>query len=243
MVYYSIIDNAIKGRCCIATCAIEENTIILVDFPIMVIPSINIKKFVINTIKSNGDLLEQILNLAPVTKNADINLSNFEKYYKLLITKINTNSFDFAHNDNKSLLYYNASLFNHSCEPNLDHYTDGYSNRLVCKTNRNIEVGEELCINYVGGDFDVISRKKIIFRNWNFNCVCDKCNSDMSLLTMNKTKKYNEQIAKKIEIIQNKKDNFIKKISKKSLILQSMAIFATFATFVTFDTRMINSFS
>ena len=243
MIFYNIVDDTIKGRCCIATQSIKKDTTILVDFPIITIPRVNRKKFIIDTIKSKKNLLEKILNLAPVVNDVDINLSNFESYYEIIVKKINTNSFDFSNNSGKTVLYYNASFFNHNCEPNLDHYTDNYNDRFVCKTNRNIEAGEELSINYIGCDFDVINRQKIMLKCWNFNCTCDKCNSELLLLKKenaiklpNNTNIQNEEIPQNIINIKN---NLIKKNSKISLIIP---IVITVTTFITFYVRMTNPF-
>lgn len=243
MVFYNIVDDTMKGRCCIATQSIKKDTTILLDFPIITIPRLNRKNFIINTIKSNKKLLEKILKLAPVVNDVDINLSNLELYYEIIVKKINTNSFYFSDNSGKTVLYYNASFFNHNCEPNLDHFTDNYNDRFVCKTNRNIEPGEELSINYIGCDFDVINRQKIMLKYWNFNCTCDKCNNELLLLKKENTIKLpNNTNIPKEEIPQNTintKSNFIKKISKISSVIP---IIITLTTLITFYLRMTNPF-
>jgi hypothetical protein len=87
-----------------------------------------------------------------------------------------------------------ASLFNHSCAPNVgkargcrttatngvqDEGSDGRT--WTFWTTRDVAEGEELCISYLGGDedvFDVCQRWDRLWDAWAFECNCVKCCSD-----------------------------------------------------------------
>jgi hypothetical protein len=72
-----------------------------------------------------------------------------------------------------------ASIFNHSCEPNVLKERSG---RLwVFRASRDVMKGEELCITYLGGDerdFDVQGRRKRLHDEWGFICQCRKCREE-----------------------------------------------------------------
>lgn len=65
---------------------------------------------------------------------------------------------------------------NHSCNPNLEHYTDD-DDRTYCVVTRPIKTGEQLFINYVSEmKFESThERKKYIKETWHFACKCQKC--------------------------------------------------------------------
>lgn len=67
---------------------------------------------------------------------------------------------------------------NHSCIPNLEHYTDD-DDRIYCVVARPIKAGEQLFINYVSEmEFQSTEeRKKYIKETWHFDCKCQKCRS------------------------------------------------------------------
>jgi len=69
-----------------------------------------------------------------------------------------------------------ASYFNHSCGPNLEKSREG---RVWCfRAERDIGMGEELCITYLSGQERKSSRdqrKKMLKENWGFDCACLRC--------------------------------------------------------------------
>lgn len=75
-----------------------------------------------------------------------------------------------------------ASFFNHSCDPNLIKMR--VNNKLVFKTKRKIEPGEELCIDYGNYlDEDVLIRQSQL-KEWFFDCGCTKCYADLRSLSI-----------------------------------------------------------
>jgi hypothetical protein len=73
-------------------------------------------------------------------------------------------------------LYRNASMFNHSCDPNVNHYSVGDVS--LFRLTRHAKSGEELCISYIGSDLlcEAKSVRYEFLSNRDFECACAKCN-------------------------------------------------------------------
>ena len=79
-------------------------------------------------------------------------------------------------------LYPSASYFNHSCDPNLGKKQVGrvWEVRAV----RDVGVGEECCISYLGGDEESLGvgeRRERLSGSWGFWCGCRRCERDGGL--------------------------------------------------------------
>ena len=73
-------------------------------------------------------------------------------------------------------LYPSASLFNHSCLPNLRKVREGREWRFW--SVQEIKDGDEVCITYLGGDERTLStmeRKERLRLGWEFECGCETC--------------------------------------------------------------------
>ena len=74
-------------------------------------------------------------------------------------------------------IYKDASMFNHSCNPNVNHYSIGdvtFVRALV-----DIDIGEELFISYIGRDL-LVEAKSIrhdFLDGRDFECACSRCSS------------------------------------------------------------------
>lgn len=78
-------------------------------------------------------------------------------------------------------LYPEASLFNHSCAPNVRKVRDG--RRWKFWSNRDVAEGEEMCITYLGGDernMNVDERQEKLKLGWEFGCACQRCSREMT---------------------------------------------------------------
>ena len=76
-------------------------------------------------------------------------------------------------------LYPEASYFNHSCSPNIAKTRVG--NVWEFSTSRDIDVGEECCITYLGGDEDELNveqRRQRLREHWGFKCMCARCKEE-----------------------------------------------------------------
>lgn len=73
-----------------------------------------------------------------------------------------------------------ASLFNHSCVPNLDFvFSEG---RLMFFTTKGVKRGEELTIDFMEGMLDFYpgeDRKQVLLQHCNIECMCKLCNGDI----------------------------------------------------------------
>ena len=69
------------------------------------------------------------------------------------------------------------ALFNHSCDPNCAYRVDWDDNcAFVMRTNRAVNKGEELCINYLcTTDGPLAVRQELLHKGWQFWCKCDLC--------------------------------------------------------------------
>jgi SET and MYND domain-containing protein len=74
-----------------------------------------------------------------------------------------------------------ASLFNHSCDPNVRKYTQDRA--WIFETARYVVAGEELCISYLGSQdelkMDVMARREKLLKHWGFLCLCTRCITEL----------------------------------------------------------------
>lgn len=73
-------------------------------------------------------------------------------------------------------VYPSASYFNHSCEPSLTKMRAGRSWEF--RAAKDIQIGEECCITYLGGDeqgLNLAQRRSRLEDVWGFVCCCPKC--------------------------------------------------------------------
>ncbi|KAF2772742.1 SET domain-containing protein [Teratosphaeria nubilosa] len=73
---------------------------------------------------------------------------------------------------------YEASRFNHSCRPNAHHSYNPNLKKEVIYAIRDIQPGEEICLNYMGGSASYQSneeRRERLFRDYGFYCNCAAC--------------------------------------------------------------------
>ncbi|KAI0440125.1 hypothetical protein F4803DRAFT_553419 [Xylaria telfairii] len=82
-----------------------------------------------------------------------------------------------------SVVYPEASRFNHSCDPNVDYECNIYPDRWVGRANRQIAVGEELTIGYITGHRPREERQETTRMGWGFDCMCTKCAGGLDTYT------------------------------------------------------------
>lgn len=78
-------------------------------------------------------------------------------------------------------LFPQASFFNHSCDPNIDKVHIRRRMRFIL--NRDVEEGTQLCIAY-NCDLTLAAceRRRIMKENWFFDCLCDRCSSELQTI-------------------------------------------------------------
>lgn len=78
-------------------------------------------------------------------------------------------------------LFPRASFFNHSCDPNVDKIRNNRKMHFIL--NRNVEPGTQLCIAYnCDLGLPVNERRKTMRNNWFFDCMCDRCSSELQTI-------------------------------------------------------------
>ncbi|KAI0007284.1 SET domain-containing protein [Xylariaceae sp. FL0662B] len=98
--------------------------------------------------------------------------------------KIETNCFQ-VHIDGANKLgshlgcYPEISRFNHDCRPNLNYRITNTTHTTVAV--RDIAVGEELSISYIGMLYPRSERQKLL-RHWGFNCTCAQCSGSAAAI-------------------------------------------------------------
>jgi hypothetical protein len=93
--------------------------------------------------------------------------------------KICINSFsilDNSLNEIGSAVYVEASIFNHSCDPNATTVWDGL--KLEIRAIKHISAGHEICTNYIDIKKPRDERLKQLKKLYYFDCVCKRCLSD-----------------------------------------------------------------
>lgn len=78
-----------------------------------------------------------------------------------------------------SAAYLFASLFNHSCEPNLDVCFPDNDGRLVLTAARDIAAGEQLTISYIDETAAVAARQDLLRFAYGFTCSCQACRDEL----------------------------------------------------------------
>jgi SET domain-containing protein len=79
------------------------------------------------------------------------------------------------------------SLFNHSCEPDLDWETQRDHRTVVMRVSKNVRAGEQLFVEYDGFEHDkpVNERRQRLARWIDGLCMCSRCvREEQALLAM-----------------------------------------------------------
>lgn len=163
-----------KGKHYVCTRNIKRGSVIFKEKPFMIISSKD-NLAGLAFYEKCLSVIDKLINLAPVIDTDSIDMRNNVAHEKILRSKIATNGFNFK-SKGTAILYY-GSFFNHSCDPNVTY--DSSRGQMIFKALRNINVGEELCISYIGicEDYDHIDRFRVL-NHWNFTCKCTKCQSE-----------------------------------------------------------------
>ncbi|KAI8947216.1 hypothetical protein F4801DRAFT_582629 [Xylaria longipes] len=82
-----------------------------------------------------------------------------------------------------SVMFTEASRFNHSCDPNVTYECNTYPDRWVGRANRHIAAGEELTISYISCYSLREERQWETATNWGFTCACTKCTGGLDTYT------------------------------------------------------------
>ena len=120
-----------------------------------------------------------------------IKIVPFEMYDRMIRT-LHLNCITIPYNDGSreedvdvgTGLFGLGSMFNHSCEPNVEmvnvmEMQSGYGTFKTCQA---VEEGEELCIQYAGKNDRYEDRHKYLYFYYGFQCECSKCMADKKLL-------------------------------------------------------------
>ncbi|KAG6907384.1 hypothetical protein DXG01_009075 [Tephrocybe rancida] len=84
--------------------------------------------------------------------------------------------------DNEMLgwsMYLSGAYFNHDCSPNVR--KERFEKKLCFFTTRDVDAGEELCINYIDVKDEVNLRREELLRNWYFDCACKRCHEELKM--------------------------------------------------------------
>lgn len=78
-----------------------------------------------------------------------------------------------------SALYLLASMFNHSCDPNVDVTFPENSATAAFVANRDVRAGEQLSITYIDVDAGVQQRRQQLHWAYGFSCECRRCSREL----------------------------------------------------------------
>ncbi|MEW5298204.1 MAG: hypothetical protein WDW36_001354 [Sanguina aurantia] len=77
-----------------------------------------------------------------------------------------------------SAIYLMASMFNHSCDPNIEVTFPAGDATAVFTAARDIEAGEELCITYIDSGQAFAQRQTALEYTYGFKCGCVRCEEE-----------------------------------------------------------------
>lgn len=83
------------------------------------------------------------------------------------------------HSSLGTAVYLLASLFNHSCTPNLDVTFPANNSNAEFVAARDIDVGEQLSISYIDAAMSYASRQQQLEWAYGFRCTCDLCTEEI----------------------------------------------------------------
>lgn len=197
--YEVVITN--KGRTIIATKNIKIGTIIIKETPLIIGEDVyDILYKIFNSdnneydddriIKSYEELVPHKLDkwvfsydyLKKDMQTLPVYMQDFFLQFspcrlQLLVAKFYRNAFNFSRNNNNfapsAILFY-GNILNHSCDNNIDFEVDKNGN-YIFRTNRDINIGEELCDKYIDVNISLKKRQKILLEQYGFLCMCNKC--------------------------------------------------------------------
>lgn len=191
---WEIHTDPVKGRKIVATKMISAGTVVLKERPAVIAE--DVYDAIYNMYNDNdSDIIVKYTEMVPhaldkhCVKKSDIqdDIETLPMYMRdfftlmkperlcLLVTKFHRNAFRYNHKNNPPCaILLKGNMFNHSCDNNLDFFVDS-SGTYVFKTNRDIMIGEELCDTYIATNMSTQKRKKILYDQYYFTCVCEKC--------------------------------------------------------------------
>jgi len=91
---------------------------------------------------------------------------------RLLCAKFYRNAFRYK---TESAILYQGRLFNHSCNYNVEFELDEKNNSYIFRTTRDIKKNEELTDHYINTNLPFKQRRKLLFDQYAFNCLCLNC--------------------------------------------------------------------
>lgn len=81
-----------------------------------------------------------------------------------------------------SALYLLASLFNHSCEPNVNVNFPNNDATAVFTAARHVSAGEQLFITYTDAEQEIDVRQEYLAFAYGFKCQCPRCQEELAEL-------------------------------------------------------------
>lgn len=87
-----------------------------------------------------------------------------------------------------------AACMNHSCRPNAS-FTF-VADVLICRAARDLEMGDEICCNFVRVDRPAMLRQRELQSQYNFSCTCARCILEKVFLPDSKAQEFMDKVKK-----------------------------------------------
>jgi len=87
-----------------------------------------------------------------------------------------------------------AACMNHSCRPNASFTFVG--DVLICRAARDLEMGDEICCNFVRVDRPAMLRQRELQSQYNFSCTCARCILEKVFLPDSKAQEFMDKVKK-----------------------------------------------
>jgi len=111
-------------------------------------------------------------------KTCNLNFTKEDIMWAIGVLKTNTILFGEEHS---RALFPMFSLINHSCSANAKHTIYIKNRRIAVQAQRDIEAGDEITINYTAFIIGTSFRRRKLFKNWYFKCLCERCKDPTEL--------------------------------------------------------------
>ncbi|CAE7199831.1 SMYD3 [Symbiodinium natans] len=87
-----------------------------------------------------------------------------------------------------------AAVMNHSCRPNASFTFVG--DVIICRAARDLEMGDEICCNYVRVDRPAMLRRRELQSQYMFVCSCPRCTLEEAFMPDSKAQEFRDKIKK-----------------------------------------------
>lgn len=180
-----------KGMGMVASKKLYQGTLLLAETPLIDAVFEDNDEALLNIIRTFGKMDEkrkgEFASLYDPEKSSDKKMSRSKILRIFLANCVDIKGLN--EEDDHRGVFLRFSRINHSCSPNsVISWSKLAPSEISIRASKDIDDGEEITINYIrdeGCFYLKKSRKEILQKIWNFDCLCDLCSLEGELLEEN----------------------------------------------------------